>query len=307
MNASWSLYVIVGTVVTFIATFWLIVWSGRQGPEPTKDDRTTGHSWDGLTERNEPLPRWWLGLFVITLIFSAGYLVIYPGLGNVEGTAGWSQHAQYDSEIAEAEARYAEIFAAFRDMDPETLAQDPQALSTGKSLFSNYCSQCHGSLGYGAAGFPNLTDADWLYGESFADIQRSILQGRNGVMPPMGAVLGDDAAIDAMVSYVRNLSTGVDKTSATHAAYTATCSACHGPNGEGNTILGAPTLNDDIWLYGSSASIVRQTIVEGRQGRMPAHEALLGEDRVRLIAAYVYSLTAPQRVAQLDEAGYGDE
>ncbi|MEL7023989.1 MAG: cytochrome-c oxidase, cbb3-type subunit III [Pseudomonadota bacterium] len=307
MSPSWSLYVIIGTVVTFVATLWLILWSGRQGPEPTEEDRTTGHSWDGLTERNEPLPRWWLGLFILTLVFSGGYLVVYPGLGNVAGTASWSQYAQYDSEISAAEARYAEIFAAFRDMEPAQLVQDAHALSTGKSLFSNYCSQCHGSLGYGAAGFPNLADADWLYGETFADIQRSILQGRNGIMPPMGAALGDDAAIDAMVSYVRNLSTGVDKTSATHATYTATCSACHGPNGEGNTILGAPRLNDDIWLYGSSATIVRQTIVEGRQGKMPAHEALLGADRARLIAAYVVSLSSSTSEPENGDGSYGDK
>lgn len=307
MSSSWSVYVIVGTVLTFIATFWLILWTGRQGPEPTKEDRTTGHSWDGLTERNEPLPKWWLGLFIITLLFGGVYLAVYPGLGGVQGAAGWSQQAQYEAEIADAEARYAPVFAAFRDMDPASLVKDAQALNTGKSLFSNYCAQCHGSLGYGAAGFPNLTDSDWLYGQSFADIQHSILRGRNGVMPPMGAVVGDEAAIDAMVSYVRNLATGVDQTTATHATYTAACSACHGPNGEGNTALGAPRLNDDIWLYGSSPSVVRQSIVAGRQGRMPAHADLLGEDRARLITAYVVSLSAAASGAETGEDSYGDE
>ncbi|MEO1419695.1 MAG: cytochrome-c oxidase, cbb3-type subunit III [Pseudomonadota bacterium] len=292
MSDSWSIYVIVGTVATFIATFWLIAWTGRQGPEPTEEDNTTGHQWDGLVERNEPLPRWWLGLFVITLIFGGGYLVVFPGLGNIAGTAEWSQHAQYDAEIAEAEAAYAPIFAAFRDLDVGTLVQHDEALSTGKSLYSNYCTQCHGSLGYGAAGFPNLTDSDSLYGSSFGDIERSILQGRNGMMPAMGSVLGTDEAIDGMVSYVRSLSTGADTTSESHTQYTATCSACHGPNGEGSTLVGAPRLNDDVWLYGSSAAAVRKTIVEGRQGRMPSHAALLGEDRVRLIEAYVYSLSA---------------
>ena len=294
MSNTWSLFVIIGTVLTVIATFWLIVWSGRQGPEPSETVHDTGHSWDGLTERNEPLPRWWLGLFVITLIFGVAYLVIFPGFGSYDGVARWSQHGQYDAEIDAAEATYGPLFAAFRDLAPEALVHNEEALAMGASLFSNYCTQCHGSLGYGAAGFPNLTDTDWLYGDDFASIETSILNGRAGVMPALGPALGGDAGVDAMVDYVRNMATGVDTTSPAHAQYTALCSACHGAKGDGNPLLGAPRLNDDVWLYGSSPAVVRDTIVNGRQGQMPGHRNFLGEDRVRVLAAYVYRLSRPE-------------
>ncbi len=294
MSTSWSIFIVAGTVISIIATFWLILWSGRQGPDNAKD---TGHVWDGLTERNEPLPRWWLGLFVITLVFAIGYLVIFPGLGNFSGTSDWSQQAQYDAEIAKAEARYAPIFAQFADMPPEQLVENTEALSIGRSLFSNYCIQCHGSAGYGAASFPNLTDDDWLYGSSLDSIEYAILNGRNGIMPALGAVFSNDAALDDMVGYVRNMSAGQDESSPAHGQYLAVCGACHGPTGDGNQALGAPRLNDDIWLYGSSPGMVRDVIVNGRQNMMPAHRKLVGEDRARLLAAYVYSLSATQSQA----------
>lgn len=297
MSNAWSLFVIIGTLVSIVAMFWLIFWSSRQGPEPTADNNETGHSWDGLTERNEPLPRWWLWLFILTLIFSIVYLVLFPGLGSQQGMLGWSQESQYTAEIELAEARYAPLFARYAALPDGELITNADALAVGKSLYANYCSQCHGSLGRGAASFPNLTDNDWLYGGSLAAITTSIRQGRNGIMPPLGATFANDAEIDQMVTYVRTLSQGQDTGSPAHGKYVALCGVCHGQDGSGMTALGAPALNDDIWLYGSSPAAVRQSIVEGRNGQMPAHERLLGADRARLLAAYVYSLSRNDKLA----------
>lgn len=292
MTLPWEIFVIAGTGLTLVATAWLIYWSGHQGPEPSETVQDTGHSWDGLTERNEPLPRWWLGLFILTILFSIGYLVIYPGLGNYAGTLGWSQATQYQEEVDAAEARLAPLFASFSAIEDNDLLGNADALRIGESLFANYCTQCHGSLGYGARSFPNLTDNDWLYGDSFSAIETSILNGRSGIMPPLGAVFANEQALADMVVYVQNLSAGsVDSSSPAHAQFTALCGACHGPNGEGLAALGAPRLNDDIWLYGGSREAIADVIVNGRQGVMPAHEKLLGEDRVRLLTAYVKSLS----------------
>lgn len=288
MSTGWSIFVLVFTVISIIASFWLIFWSGRQGPGD--DVEHTGHTWDGLQERNSPLPRWWLGLFVLTLIWGAGYLVFYPGLGSFQGLGEWSQANQYDAEVQAAEAKYAPIFAEFADMAPEELLENTAALNIGKSLFSNYCTQCHGSLGYGATGFPNLADDDWLYGGDFAAIQASILNGRQGVMPALGAVFTNEQDLDKMVEYVYNMPGGVDTANPSHAQYVTYCSACHGPTGDGMAILGAPRLNDDVWLYGGSKEAIKASIVNGRQGVMPAHDKFLGADRVRLLTAYVHNL-----------------
>ncbi|MEM7611532.1 MAG: cytochrome-c oxidase, cbb3-type subunit III [Pseudomonadota bacterium] len=291
MSNSWSIFVIVGTLVSIVATFWLIVWSGRQGPTPSETVKDTGHVWDGLTERNEPLPRWWLGLFVLTLFFGIAYLVIFPGMGAFAGTSNWSQQSQYEAEVAAAEAKYAPLFARFAQMPVEELVKNEEALSIGRSLFSNYCIQCHGSLGYGAASFPNLTDQDFLYGDSFASIQQTIVNGRNGIMPALGAVFPDAGAVDQMVEYVRDMSVEQDASSPAHTQYITLCAACHGATGDGNIALGAPRLNDDIWLHGSSPEVVADIIINGRNNAMPAHGNLVGEDRARLLAAYAYSLS----------------
>ncbi|MEM1263849.1 MAG: cytochrome-c oxidase, cbb3-type subunit III [Pseudomonadota bacterium] len=292
MTTGWSVFVIIGTVVTVIASFWLIFWSSAQGPEAPD----TGHSWDGLTERNEPLPRWWLWLFILTLIWGLGYLIMFPGFGSQAGVLGWSQAVQYDEEIATAEARYAPLFERFAALPDDELVASADALAVGRSLFANYCSQCHGSLGRGATAFPNLTDDEWLYGGSLAAITVSIVNGRNGIMPPFGGVFPNDAGLDEMIAYVRQMPTGQDTDSPAHQTYITVCSACHGPTGAGLQALGAPALNDDIWLYGSSPDAIRATIVNGRQGQMPAHGKLLGENRARLLAAYVYSLSNSESI-----------
>ena len=290
MSTTMSWIVIIGTIASLLACFWLIVWTNRQRQSDEDIKESESHVWDGnVRELNNPLPMWWLYLFVITVVGSGVYLVVYPGLGNFEGTFGWSQEDQYEREVAAAEERYGPIFASFGAMQIEELVQEPGALDIGRSLYANYCAQCHGSTGRGAIGFPNLTDDEWQWGGQPAQIEQAILTGRNGIMPSLSAAMGDD--LDAMVDYVRSMADGLDTASPIHAKYVTFCSACHGPTGTGNAILGGPNLTDDVWLYGSSEAAVRQSIVDGRNGVMPAHEKLIGRDRARILAAYVYSLS----------------
>jgi len=291
MSSAWSWYIIIGTVLTMLACFWLIVWTNRQRQSDADIKESESHVWDeNIRELNNPLPMWWLGLFVITILFSGAYLVVYPGLGNFEGTAGWSQEGQYENEVRRAEERYGPIFERYGSMAAHDLVGDAQAMRIGQSLFANYCAQCHGSTAQGARGFPNLTDDAWLYGGSPETIEASILNGRSGIMPALGAALGGDAEIDSMVAYVQSMQDGPDTSSPAHMKFVTFCSACHGADGSGNQALGSPSLIDDNWLYGSSAAEIRKTIVEGRNGVMPAHEALIGRDRARILSAYVYGL-----------------
>ena len=292
MSSVWSWYVIAGTVLTLVGCFWLIVWTNRQRASDDEIAEAESHVWDeNVRELNNPLPMWWLWLFVITVVWSVGYLVYYPGFGSYGGMSGWSQETQYSAEVAAAEAEYGPMFAAYGAMSVEQLVNDEEALSIGFSLYQNYCSQCHGSTAQGARGFPNLTDDVWLWGGTPAAIEQSILHGRSGVMPPLNAVFGSEEAIDEMIRYVQAMPDGLDTSSPAHTRYMQLCVACHGPTGEGMTALGAPSLVDDSWLYGSSPTEIRKTIVEGRNGVMPAHADLIGTDRARILAAYVYSLS----------------
>jgi len=254
MNSLWSWWVIIGTVVSIIACVWLIVFTNRQRASKEEIVESEAHVWD-------------------------------------EDIRELNQEGQYDAEVAAAEARYGPIFAKYGAMEVTDLVNDPDALSIGASLFANYCSQCHGSGALGARGFPNLTDDDWLYGGSPAQIEQSIMSGRTGIMPPLGAVFASDEALNEMVSYVQAMPDGMDTSSPAHTQYMTLCIACHGADGSGMQALGAPNLTDDIWLYSSSPQQIRKTIVEGRTGAMPAHGHLIGPDRARVLAAYVYSLS----------------
>jgi cytochrome c oxidase cbb3-type subunit 3 len=292
MSSVWSWYVIAGTAITLVACFWLIVWTNRQRASDEEITEAEGHVWDeNVRELNNPLPMWWLWLFVITVIWSVGYLIYYPGFGNYAGVGEWSQEGQYEAEVAAAEARLGPMFASYGAMSVEQLVNDEKALAIGFSLYQNYCSQCHGSTAQGARGFPNLTDDAWQWGDTPAAIEQSILQGRNGVMPPLDAVFGSEEALDEMVRYVQAMPDGMDTSSPAHTQYMQLCIACHGPDGSGMQALGAPSLVDDNWLYGSSPAEIRKSIVEGRNGVMPAHADLIGPDRARILAAYVYSLS----------------
>ena len=292
MSSAWSWYVAIGTVVSMLACFWLVFWTNRQRATEEEISESESHVWDGdVRELNNPLPMWWLYLFILTLIWGGLYFLWYPGLGNFAGLGAWSQERQYQEEIEAAEARYGPLFARFAAMDITALAGDAEAMSIGRSLYANYCAQCHGSGGQGARGFPNLTDDSWLWGSSPEAIRQSILNGRRGVMPSLGGTFPDEEAIQAMVAYVQGMQDGMATTSPAHTRYMTLCIACHGPDGGGMQALGAPSLKDDDWLYGGSAEAIRTSIVEGRNGVMPAHAALIGTDRAHILAAYVYSLS----------------
>ncbi|MDL2354827.1 MAG: cytochrome-c oxidase, cbb3-type subunit III [Pseudomonadota bacterium] len=298
-NVFWDYYISVITLLS-IAGCGLLLYSQSMhrvkvaADGKPADHGTTGHVWDGdLTELNTPMPRWWMWLFYITIVFALIYLALYPGLGSYAGQLGWKSSGQYQAELKKAEADYGPLFDKYAQQDLKAVAADPQAHAIGERLFLTYCAQCHGSDARGNKGFPNLTDNDWLYGGDPATIKTTILHGRNGQMPPMGAALGSDKDVEAVAHYVRSLSdltTDPIKVAFGKPKFAA-CAACHGADGHGNQALGAPNLSDKVWLYGGSVDTITETINKGRNNRMPAFDEFLGEKKVHLLAAYVWSLS----------------
>jgi cytochrome c oxidase cbb3-type subunit III len=293
----WNYYIIIPTVLGIIACFLLIRWlSGDIHPD--QHGKEMDHVWDEtLVELNNPLPRWWLNMFYITLFFGIGYLALYPGLGTFKGLLGWTSIGQYQAEVDKADSEYGPLFKRYAQMDIPAVAADPAARRMGERMFMNYCAQCHGSDARGARGFPNLHDNDWLYGGEPQTIEQTILDGRNGVMPSWEAALGGEAGVSDMAEYVFSLSgRQTDEAAAQRAKekFATICAACHGADGKGNQAMGAPNLTDNVWLYGGSKKVVMETIAKGRNGHMPAHRDFLGEEKVHLLAAYVYSLSTGQ-------------
>lgn len=295
MNTFWSWFVAIVTLAHLVGYWVLIRWTAKPRPGEAPVGELTGHTYDEgrVAEFNNPMPRWWLWMFYLTILFGLLYLLLYPGLGNWQGLLGWSQEQQYREEVARAEERFGPIFARYAERDIEALSEDPEALRIGQRLFANYCSQCHGSDARGAVGFPNLTDAEWNWGGQPEQIKTTILNGRQANMPALGSAVGDEQAIDQVVQYVMSLSGAVapppDDTGKTK--FEQVCAACHMPDGTGNPAMGAPNLTNDMWLYGGSRGAIRHAIVNGRNGVMPAFGEFLGEDRVHLLTAYVYSLS----------------
>jgi cytochrome c oxidase cbb3-type subunit 3 len=279
-----------------------------------------GHEYDGIRELNNPLPKWWTYLFVSTFVFAAVYLALFPGLGNFKGLLNWQssdqtvrtleeskeaiaraqenkQLNQYAKELDDADAYFGEAFRALaHNADglrpiPE-IAQDPEAIKVGQRLFLQNCSQCHGSDARGQTGFPNLTDNAWLYGGEPAAIVTTIMQGRIGQMPAWKDALGEQG-VQEVVSYTLSLSgrkVNAREAEAGKARFVV-CAACHGTDGKGNPAVGAPDLTDQYWLFGDSRAAVTETVMNGRSGVMPAWKDILGEDKVQLVAAYVWSLS----------------
>ena len=298
MPAFWAWFVAAGTIVFVIWCIWLVSWSAKQGPQDKQDEELVGHKWDGdLEEWNNPAPKWWLYLYFITIAWAVGYMIAYPGIGAFDGVLGWSQETQYEQEMQAAADRYAPIYTRFAEMEFSALAANEDARRLGASLYASYCTTCHGSDARGAPGYPNLTDDDWIWGNSEAQLITSIADGRNAVMPALAASLGGDAGVDNMVRYVRSLSGLIEADAealSVQPVFAAVCGACHTAAGTGNPQFGAPNLTDDIWLYGSADADVRSTIVNGRNGIMPAHGEFLGDRRTRILAAYVSSLANAQ-------------
>lgn len=294
MSHGWAVFVTVLTLANIAGVAWLLWWMRRRRGEPTGAEvDTTGHVWDGdLRELNNPLPRWWLGLFLITVIFSLVYLALYPGLGNYGGLLGWSQIEQYRHQSQQAEAVIARTLAPFEARSVSELVEDPAAQHIGRKLYLSNCATCHGSDARGAPGFPNLADNDWLWGGTPEVVYETIANGRKGIMMGWRPVLGD-SGVEDVLAYVLSLSgrkVPAGDTALGARRFQELCAACHGPDGRGNPQLGAPNLTDDVWLHGGSVAAIRRTIAEGRQGEMPAHMERLGELRVKLLAAYVLGL-----------------
>lgn len=295
----WNIYIVVLTLIGIVGC-GVLLWSQAKHkvvlkPGASAETATTGHLWDeDLTELNTPMPRWWMWLFYITIVFSLGYLVLYPGLGNYAGSLGWDSTGAYQEELKQADADYGPLFAKYQQQDLKAVAADPQARAMGERLFLTYCAQCHGSDARGSKGFPSLADHDWLYGGEPDVIKTTILNGRNGVMPPMGAAVGSEKDVENVAQYVLSLSGSTSdpiKSVLGRNKFMANCAACHGADGKGNPMMGAPNLSDRIWLYGGSADTIMDTIRRGRSNSMPAFKDFLGEGKSHVLAAYVWSLS----------------
>ena len=293
----WNWYVAIATMASIVACGVFLRALTTRKLVPGEQVGMTGHVWDeDLEEYNNPLPNWWRWLFYITIVFSIVYLILYPGLGRFAGTLNWSSTGQYDNEMDAAQSRYGPMFAAFSAMPITDVAADPAARKIGESLFLNYCSTCHASDARGSRGFPNLADNSWLYGGDPETIKTSIRDGRGGIMPPMAAALPGEGVKD-VAHYVMSLSGMThDNLRKTRGAvlYQTNCAVCHGSDGTGNPVLGAPNLADDAWLYGRGESTIIETITSGRNGVMPPWGVFLGEDKTHMLAAYVWQLSNPQ-------------
>jgi cytochrome c oxidase cbb3-type subunit 3 len=291
----WGVFIAVITLVSIAACAVLLAALTTRKVRKGETVETTGHVWDGdLAEWNNPLPRWWIWLFYITIVFGLVYLALYPGLGAYRGYLAWTSDGEYDAEREMARERHAPLYAGFAAKKAEELAADPQARLVGQRLFLNYCAQCHGSDAGGARGYPSLRDRDWLYGGDPASIRTSIANGRNGLMPPLGAAVGGDDGAKDVAHYLLSLSGRTHDSLRSfrgRLAYANTCAACHGAEGKGNPQLGAPNLTDAIWLHGGSEQSIIETILKGRKSEMPAHKAFLDEDKIHVLTGYVYSLS----------------
>lgn len=300
----WDWYIAVITLLG-IAGCGILLWAQSTHKATVGADgkavETTGHVWDeDLTELNSPMPRWWMWLFYITIVFALAYLFLYPGLGSYAGKLGWESSGAYKAELRKAEADYGPLFAKYARQDIKLVAADPQAHAIGERLFMTYCAQCHGSDARGNKGYPNLTDKDWLHGGEPSVIKTTIMNGRTGIMPPMGAALGTDKDIESVAHYVMSLSGApADPVRVVFGKPKfAACAACHGAGGIGNQAMGAPNLSDKVWLYGGSAQTIMETIRKGRTNSMPAFGEFLGDAKAHVLAAYVWGLSnEPEKVA----------
>jgi len=298
-NAGWSLYVGAITVAGLVFCLILLVIASRR--KVMANDNTTGHVWDeDLREMNNPLPRWWMGLFVLTVVFSVAYLLMYPGLGSTPGAFGWTSTGQWQNEQDKARATMAPVYAAFAGQGAEQLAKNPQAMAIGERLFANNCAQCHGADARGGKSFPNLTDVDWLGGAGEEYIHKTIVEGRTGMMPPMGAAIGSAEDVKNVANYVLSLSGSPHNDVAAQLGKPkfAACAACHGMDGKGTQALGAPNLTDKVWLHGWGESAIMAIINSGKTNVMPPQGPRFTPEQVNVLTAYVWSLShSAQQVA----------
>ena len=289
----WSVFVTGVTIVSIVACL-LLLWFSGKAKAMTTSDNTTGHVWDGdLREMNNPLPRWWAWLFVITIVFALVYLWLYPGLGAYAGKFAWSSTGQHQSEVDKGNADVAPLYAKYAAMKPEDVAKDAKAMAIGERLFMNTCAQCHGSDARGNKGIPNLTDNDWLGGGTPDVIKNNITKGRIGMMPPMAAAVGTADDVKNVANYVLSLS------GSPHDSLRASlgkpkfvvCAACHGPDGKGVQAIGSANLTDDIWLHGYGEAAIIAMVNNGKTNQMPAQGDKFTPEQIHVLASYVWGLS----------------
>ena len=291
----WSIFVAVVSVLGIVYCALLLWFSSQVKVQVhNPDDLTTGHIWDEtLQEMNNPLPRWWLWLFILTMVFAVFYYIAYPGLGSFGGQLGWTSQNEYDQEIAQANKALEPIYAAFDAKAPENLAGDPKAMAVGERLFMNNCSQCHGSDARGSKGFPNLTDKDWLHGGSPDKINETITKGRVGQMPSMAAAVGTPEDVRNVSQYVLSMSGSPHDSvrAALGQAKFGACAACHGTDGKGIQALGSANLADKIWLHGWGEEAIVSMVNAGKINQMPAQEGRLTPSQIHVLTAYVWGFS----------------
>ncbi len=299
ISQGWSFYIAAVSLLSLVACLVLLFAASRRTVVLKPDgsiDETTGHVWDGdLRELNNPLPRWWMVLFVATVLFSIVYLLLYPGLGSAPGKLGWTSTGEHEEDVQRARDAAAPLFARLAALPAPALAADPAAMAIGERLFIQHCSTCHGSDARGSKGFPNLADKDWLWGGSPEKIAESIAGGRNGVMPPMAAAVGSSEDLRNLAAYVVSLSSSSPPSLAAQLGRSSftTCAACHGADGRGNPALGAPNLTDNVWLHGWGEQAVISIVTQGKNNAMPAHAQRLTPQQIHVLAAYVWQLSRP--------------
>ncbi len=317
MSMFWTIWISVITLGSIVGCYILLRWN-LTNYTGHPEGESMGHEFDGIVEINNPLPRWWTILFYATIVWSFFYLALYPGLGSFEGFWGWRSSNQdirsleesaqaridakeqgliveYDRELDYAAEKFDPIFEAYAQVPVEELVKNEEAVKVGQRLFMQNCSQCHGSDARGNMGFPNLTDDDWLYGGSGAKIKETLVNGRIAAMPAWIDAMGEQG-IKETVAYVLSLSgremeENHDALAEAGKARFMACAACHGMDGKGNQMLGAPNLTDNTWLYGGSERAITETLTYGRNGVMPSFKKTLGDNKIHVVATYVYSLS----------------
>ena len=298
VSNGWSLFVAGVTILGLVLCLVLLAIASKR--KVMANDNSTGHVWDeDLREMNNPLPRWWVWLFVLTVVFAAAYLFLYPGLGTNEGSLKWTSAGQHQAEVDKARAAMAPLYAKFTALPAEALAKDSQAMAIGERLFANNCAGCHGSDARGSKGFPNLTDGDWLYGGTHDKIKETITGGRQGMMPPMAAAVGTADDVRNVANYVLSLSGSPHNAVAAQLGKSkfVACAACHGPDGKGNQAIGAPNLTDKVWLHGWGEDAVVAMITNGKTNQMPAQGQRLSAEQIHVLGAYVWNLSQTATLA----------
>lgn len=293
-SSFWPMFIAVIAVGGILGCGLLLWLTSTIKVESSAGDNTSGHVWDeDIREMNNPLPRWWVGMFILTIIFALGYLFLYPGAGSFAGKLGWTSANQYENEVKVANEKLAPLYSKFAAMSTEELAKNAEAKVIGERLFMNNCAQCHGSDAKGNIGYPNLTDNDWLHGGSPEKIHETIANGRVGMMPPAAAMVGTPDDVKNVANYVLSLSGSMHDAGRVAAGKEkfAACAACHGAEGKGNPDMGAPNLTDNIWLHGAGEAAIIKRVNEGKVNQMPAWESKFTPEQIKVLTAYVWGFS----------------